>query len=160
MAPSSSASSDSQLGESLRAWVRSFEDGAKVEQLGSLNDGRVLWAILQDVDPDYFAGSLPEPDIEETSEWTRKWQNLKHLEKQLSIYYRDVCNGQDSAGASNGPDLKAIASESSIPHLERLIMEIIRAAMASPESNQRMGKRLLGLGNEHAMAIAYEIRLC
>lgn len=146
------------LGESLLAWVRSFEGGGRVDQLGSLNDGTVLWAILQDVDPDYFAGSLPEPDIEQSSEWTRKWQNLKQLERQLSVYYRDVCNGQDAAGASNGPDLKAIASESSIPHLERLIMEIIRAAMASPASNQRMGKRLLGLGNEHAMAIAYEIR--
>ncbi|KAM3423215.1 hypothetical protein BST61_g665 [Cercospora zeina] len=153
--PSSDADS---LGDSLLAWVRSFDDGGKVEQLGHLSDGKVLWAILQDVDPAYFAGSLPEPDIEASSDWTRKWQNLKHLEKQLSVYYRDVCNGHDSAGASNGPDLKAISAESSIPHLERLIMEIIRAAMASPESNQRMGKRLLGLGNEHAMAIAYEIR--
>ncbi|CAK1362105.1 unnamed protein product [Cercospora beticola] len=153
------ASSDADsLGDSLLAWVRSFDDGGKVEQLGDLSDGKVLWGILQDVDPAYFAGSLPEPDIEASSDWTRKWQNLKHLEKQLSVYYRDVCNGHDSAGVSNGPDLKAIAAESSIPHLERLIMEIIRAAMASPESNQRMGKRLLGLGNEHAMAIAYEIR--
>ena len=151
----SSASDSQQLGESLLAWVRSFDSGNKVSQLSSLNDGRVLWAILQDVDPDYFAGSLPEPEIEESSEWTRKWQNLKHLEKQLSIYYRDVCNGQPS---STGADLKAIAEEGDIRQLERLIMEIIRAAMASPESNQRMGKRLLGLGNEHAMAIAYEIR--
>jgi protein HOOK3 len=37
-------------------------------------------------------------------------------------------------------------------------MSIIRAAMLSPESNERMGKRLMALGNEHAMAIAYEIR--
>lgn len=146
------------LGESLLLWVRSFEDVGKVEQLRELGDGRALWAILQDVDPDYFSGSLPEPDIGNDSEWTRKWQNLKHLEKQLAIYYRDVCNGQSNVLASTVPDLKAIAADGSTSDLEKLIMEIIRAAMASPESNQRMGKRLLGLGNEHAMAIAYEIR--
>jgi protein HOOK3 len=146
------------LAESLLAWVRSFEHVGKVDQLSDLGDARALWAILQDVDPDYFSGSLPEPDIDASTEWTRKWQNLKHLEKQLSIYYRDVCSGPVPTAAANGPDLKAIAEENSLPALERLIMEIIRAAMASPESNQRMGKRLLGLGNEHAMAIAYEIR--
>lgn len=155
---SGSSSNPSPLGESLLAWVQSFDNVGKVEKLGDLGDGTALWAILQDVDPEYFSGSLPEPDIGEGSDWTRKWQNLKHLEKQLSIYYRDVCNGQPPADVSNGPDLKAIAAESSISSLERLIMEIIRSAMSSPESNQRMGKRLLGLGNEHAMAIAYEIR--
>lgn len=152
------ASPADSLGESLLAWVQSFEHVGKVEHLGELNDGQTLWSILQDVSPDYFAGSLPEPDIGASSEWTRKWQNLKHLEKQLSMYYRDVCNGQTDPAAASGPDLQAVAAGSSIPDLEKLIMEIIRAAMASPESNQRMGKRLLGLGNEHAMAIAYEIR--
>lgn len=152
------ASPADSLGESLLAWVHSFEHVGKVEHLGELNDGQTLWSILQDVSPDYFAGSLPEPEIGAASEWTRKWQNLKHLEKQLSMYYRDVCNGQTNPAAASGPDLQAVAAGSSIPDLEKLIMEIIRAAMASPESNQRMGKRLLGLGNEHAMAIAYEIR--
>lgn len=155
---SSASESESSLGDSLLAWVRSFEDVGLVQQLGELGDGKVLWAILQDVDPDYFSDALPEPDIDTSSEWTRKWQNLKHLEKQLTIYYRDVCNGRSVPGASGGPDLKAIAEDASVPELEKLIMEIIRAAMASPESNQRMGKRLLSLGNEHAMAIAYEIR--
>lgn len=152
------ASPADSLGESLLAWVHSFEQVGIVEQLGELNDGQILWSILQDISPDYFAGTLPEPDIGASSEWTRKWQNLKHLEKQLSMYYRDVCNGQTDPAATAGPDLQAVAAGSSIPDLEKLIMEIIRAAMASPESNQRMGKRLLGLGNEHAMAIAYQIR--
>ncbi|KAK4631325.1 hypothetical protein CLAFUW4_03688 [Fulvia fulva] len=147
------------LGDSLLAWVQSFEDGKQIETLGGLSDGKTLWAILQDVDPNFFSGSLPEPDLDPSSDWTRKWQNLKHLEKQLSIYYRDVCNEQNQAvGASTGPDLKAIAADGSVRDLEKLIMEIIRAAMASPESNQMMGKRLMGLGNEHAMVIAYEIR--
>ena len=72
------------LGDSLLAWVRSFENGRQIEKLGDLSEGKALWAILQDVDPQYFSGSLPEPDIGQGSDWTRKWQNLKHLEKQLS----------------------------------------------------------------------------
>jgi protein HOOK3 len=146
------------LAASLLAWVKSFDAGRQAVGLGELNDAQALWAILQDVDAEYFSGDLPEPSIGPTSEWTRKWQNLKFLEKQLSMYYRDVCNGQDVAGASFVPDLKAIAADSATSELEKLIMSIIRAAMLSPESNERMGKRLMALGNEHAMAIAYEIR--
>jgi len=37
-------------------------------------------------------------------------------------------------------------------------MIMIRAAMASPESNQRMAQRLMSLGREHAMIIANELR--
>lgn len=146
------------LAASLLAWVTSFEDGKHVTRLSELNDARVLWSILQNVDAGYFGSSLPEPDIGPTSEWTRKWQNLKYLEKQLSMYYRDVCNGIDPAGASFAPDLKAIAADAGTNDLEKLIMSIIRTAMLSPESNERMGKRLMGLGNEHAMTIAYEIQ--
>lgn len=146
------------LAASLLAWVKSFDDGRQVTSLGELNDAQALWSILQNVDPEYFASSLPEPDIGPTSEWTRKWQNLKFLEKQLALYYRDVCNVQDVPGANFAPDLKAIAADSTAIELEKLIMSIIRAAMLSPESNERMAKRLMALGNEHAMAIAYEIR--
>ncbi|EME47951.1 hypothetical protein DOTSEDRAFT_122872, partial [Dothistroma septosporum NZE10] len=155
----SSSPEPESLGDSLLAWVRSFESGKQIDSLGDLNDGKALWATLQDVDPAFFSGGLPEPDLDQASDWTRKWQNLKHLEKQLSIYYRDVCNEQNQAvGASTGPDLKAIAADGSVQDVEKLIMEVIRAAMASPESNQMMGKRLMGLGNGHAMVIAYEIR--
>lgn len=145
------------LAASLLAWVRSFDGCQQIAKLGDLNDAQALWSILQNVDAEYFSGNLPEPEIGLSSEWTRKWQNLKFLEKQLSMYYRDVCNGQDLAGALR-PDLKAIAADSAVAELEKLIMSIIRAAMLSPESNERMGKRLMSLGNEHAMAIAYEIR--
>ena len=155
---------NSTLGTALLAWVKSFEEagrGGQTHDLAGLSSGIALWAILRDVDPDYFAASLPEPEIDAGADWTRKWQNLKHVDKQLSLYYRDVCNGQSlPSGGGDGaePDLKAIAAEASVPDTEKLIMSIIRAAMASPESNLRMGKRLLSLGNENAMAIAYEIR--
>ena len=145
------------LGDSLLQWVRSFEGVGEVQQWRDLSDGRALWTILQDVDADYFTGALPEPDLSPSDDWTRRWQNLKHVDKQVSLYYRDICNGQEHLGA-NGPDLKAIAADSSVQDLERLLMAIIRSAMTSPESNQRMAPRLMGLGRERAMAIAGELR--
>jgi protein HOOK3 len=145
------------LGDSLLQWVRSFEGVGEVQQWRDLSDGRALWTILQDVDADYFTGALPEPGLSPSDDWTRRWQNLKHVDKQVSLYYRDICNGQEQLGA-NRPDLKAIAADSSVQDLERLLMAIIRSAMTSPESNQRMAPRLMGLGRERAMAIAGELR--
>ena len=145
------------LSTCLLQWVRSFDSSA---DLASLNDGLALWSILQEVDADYFAGTLPEPEVNSSSDWTRKWQNLKHIDKQLALYYRDICNGQERISDENAPDLKAIAAGGGkgSGDLERLIMLIIRAAMASPESNQRMAQRLMGLGRENAMVIAGELR--
>ena len=145
------------LGDSLLQWVRSFEGVSEVQQWRDLSDGRALWTILQDVDSEYFTGALPEPNLSPSDDWTRRWQNLKHVDKQVTLYYRDICNGQEQLGA-NGPDLKAIAADSSVKDLERLLMAIIRSAMTSPESNQRMAPRLMGLGRERAMAIAGELR--
>jgi protein HOOK3 len=145
------------LGDSLLQWVRSFEGVGEVQQWRDLSDGRALWTILQDVDSEYFTGALPEPNLSPSDDWTRRWQNLKHVDKQVTLYYRDICNGQEQLGA-NGPDLKAIAADSSVKDLERLLMAIIRSAMTSPESNQRMAPRLMGLGRERAMAIAGELR--
>ncbi|WPH04233.1 protein hook like 1 [Acrodontium crateriforme] len=149
----------SSLGASLLPWVKSFDSlGRDVEDWQSLSDGHALWAILQDLDPEYFSGSLPEPDVDANADWTRKWQNLKQVQKQISTYYRDVCNGQDAAGSAYAPDLQAIASNSTQRDLEKLIMIIIRAAMASPDCNQRMAQRLMGLGRENALVIATELR--
>ncbi len=146
------------LGASLLQWVDSFDIAGKSERWEGLSDGQKLWSIVQEVDYDYFAGKLPEPDVEASGDWTRKWQNLKHVERQISTYYRDVCNGQDGLAADSVPDLKAIAASKSRRDLERLIMIIIRAAMASPESNERMAHKLMGLGRERAMVIANELR--
>ncbi|KAK3680932.1 hypothetical protein LTR37_021033 [Vermiconidia calcicola] len=126
--------------------------------LVDLTDGRALWTILHDVDANYFSGALPEPDVNSSSDWTRKWQNIKHMERQVAMYYRDVCNGQEDVNADAVPNLKAIAANSSVQELEKLIMVIIRAAMASPESNQKMAQRLMSLGRENAMVIASHLR--
>nr|POF14875.1 protein hook like 1 [Quercus suber] len=147
------------LGASLLQWIASFDPAPLPHSdWHDLSDGRVLWHILHDVDVEYFAGSLPEPEVTAAADWTRKWQNLKHVAKQVATYYRDVCSGQDDAGAAYAPDTQAIAAETSVQDLEKLIMLIIRAAMASPECNQRMGQRLMSLGRDSALAIASEMR--
>lgn len=148
------------LSTCLLQWVRSFETANPPSDLASLSDGLTLWSILQDVDADYFVGRLPEPEVNASSDWTRKWQNLKHVDKQRALYYRDICNGQERGSEENTPDLKAIAAggDKGGEDLERLIMLIIRAAMASPESNQRMAQRLMGLGRANAMVVASELR--
>jgi len=148
----------SSLGESLMQWVKTFDNLGQVDGWEDLSDGKALWKILQEVDLGYFSGALPEPDVGATGEWTRKWQNIKQVDRQLSTYYRDVCNGQDNMASDLLPDLKAIAENASGRDLERLIMILIRAAMASPESNQRMAHRLMSLGRERAMIIATELR--
>lgn len=145
------------LGESLLQWVRSFDVEGEASDWRELSNSKALWHILQDVDSEYFSGQLPEPNLSPSDDWTRRWQNLKHVAKQVSLYYRDECNGQEPLG-ENGPDLKAIAADFAIRDLERLIMVIIRMAMASPQSNQRMAQRLMGLGREKAMVIAGELR--
>jgi protein HOOK3 len=152
------AAGETSLSTCLLQWVRSFDNAGGVDALTDLNDGLVLWAILRQIDPDYFTGELPEAEVNASSDWTRKWQNLKHVEKQVAMYYRDVCNEQEQVDAGSVPDLKAVAAERSERDLEKLIMTIIRVAMASPESNQKMAQRLMSLGRENAMLIANELR--
>ena len=152
------AAEEPTLSACLLQWVHSFDDAGKVGRLTDLDDGLVIWAVLHEIDPDYFSGQLPEPGVYASSDWTRKWQNLKHIERQVATYYRDICNGQEQVGADSVPDLKAAAFERSERDLEKLIMTIIRAAMASPESNQKMAQRLMSLGRHNAMLIANELR--
>ncbi|KAK3055066.1 hypothetical protein LTR09_004226 [Extremus antarcticus] len=152
------AAEEDSLGTCLLQWVRSFDGVGKVGRLVDLSDGLALWSVLSEVDADYFAGLLPEPNVYSSSDWTRKWQNLKHIERHVATYYRDICNGQEQLDSASTPDLKAVAADASSRDLEKLIMMIIRAAMASPESNQKMAQRLMGLGRENAMVIANELR--
>lgn len=152
------AAEETSLSACLLQWVKSFDSAGQAGKLADLNDGLILWNILRQIDPDYFTGDLPEPDVTSSTDWTRKWQNLKHVEKQVAVYYRDVCNEQEQANAGSVPDLKAVAAEQSERDLQKLIMTIIRAAMASPESNQKMAQRLMSLGRENAMVIANELR--
>nr|OQO30777.1 hypothetical protein B0A51_01438 [Rachicladosporium sp. CCFEE 5018] len=145
------------LHEALLQWISSFSPSAPAQSLADLSTGVVLWQTLLAIDPDYFRNSLPEPNLSARDDWIGKWQNLRHIEKQLSLYYRDVCNGEEISGA-NSPDLKSIAAKADARETGKLVMLIIRAGMGSPAANQAMGRRLMGLGREKAMIIAGELR--
>ncbi|OQN98690.1 hypothetical protein B0A48_15356 [Cryoendolithus antarcticus] len=145
------------LNEALLQWISSFSPSSLPQTLADLSTGVVLWQILLAIDPDYFKGSIPEPHLNTSDDWIGKWQNLRHIEKQLSLYYRDVCNGDEVSGA-NSPDLKAIAAKANASEIGKLVMLVIRAGMESPAANQAMGRRLMGLGRERAMIIAGELR--
>lgn len=59
----------------LTPQINTFELPSKITQWSQLEDGQVLWQILQDVDTDYFYGELPERDRKSTDSWIPRWQN-------------------------------------------------------------------------------------
>lgn len=138
--------------------MTSFQDPSRDVSWKELSDGHLLWSVLRDIDPDYFDQPLPEPTVDSSSDWTRRWQNLKFISRHVSTYYRDVCSSQDEPSRATMPDVKAIAAENSVRDAEVLIMTILRLAMASPASNQRMAQRLMGLGPKNAMVVAGELK--
>ena len=128
------AAEGTELSACLLQWVKSFDSAGQAHSLAALNDGLILWNILRQVDPAYFTGDLPEPGATASTDWTRKWQNLKHVEKQVALYYRDVCNEQEQVDAGSAPDLKAIAAEQSERDLQKLIMSSFTHAARSADS--------------------------
>ncbi|KAF4556734.1 Hypothetical protein D9617_1g086130 [Elsinoe fawcettii] len=151
------------LPTALLAWVKALtpETASPPATLTSLRDGHLIWTILQDIDPEYFtASSLPSSSTSETANnWIPRWQNLKHIEREVGGYVRDACGvetgiGADVDGEGKGADLKKIAMDGDAAEVVRLLKGILRAAMYSPRSNQRMGRVVVGLGQEVAGTIA------
>lgn len=116
----------------LLEWINSFALGTIIRSSTDLSDGSILWEILQDIDPQYFLGNLPEnaPD----DHWVPKWQNLKHIHKLLMNYIRSQNDGEVPAGLSTVPDLKAIAENASVKDTNRLLKLLLMAAIGSPNA--------------------------
>lgn len=55
--------------------VQAFETSKRVENWADIQDGRVLWEILRDIDPGYFQDDLPEPSSKTEDHWIPRWQN-------------------------------------------------------------------------------------
>ncbi|GAB7353389.1 hypothetical protein MBLNU459_g3865t1 [Dothideomycetes sp. NU459] len=143
-----------ELAAALLRWVQAFGTPSKVETWRDLQDGWVLWAILQDIDPSYFEGDLPEPPSKTKDNWIPRWQNLKQVNRLVTAYLRDASESLDSQVGRIVPDLKAIATDASAQDTVMLLKTMLRAAMYSPESNQRMGRIVVGLGPDIARTIA------
>ena len=66
-----------ELRSALLVWVNTFELQKDVRDWSELLDGFVIWQILQDIDPEYFHGALPEPDAGQSTNWIPKWANCR-----------------------------------------------------------------------------------
>jgi len=148
------ADSAPELAAALLKWVQAFQTSKKVESWEDIQDGRVLWDILQDIDPGYFQDDLPETSAKTRDHWIPRWQNLKHVNRLVTSYLRDSSGSIENPEGSQAPDLKAIATDASPRDTVMLLKTMLRAAMYSPESNQRMGRIVVGLGPEVAVTIA------
>ncbi|KEQ98911.1 hypothetical protein AUEXF2481DRAFT_383868 [Aureobasidium subglaciale EXF-2481] len=147
-----------ELAAALLKWIQAFHTTRKVEGWEDLQDGQVLWDILQDIDPGYFQDDLPESLAKTQDHWIPRWQNLKHVNRLVTSYIRDSSGSIENPTGSHDPDLKAIAMDASAKDTIMLLKTMLRAAMYSPESNQRMGRLIVGLGPEVAVIIAAAIK--
>ncbi|KMU80093.1 hypothetical protein CISG_08435 [Coccidioides immitis RMSCC 3703] len=116
----------------LLEWINSFSLGTVIRSSNDLSDGSILWEILQDIDPQYFLGNLPENAP--ADHWVPKWQNLKHIHKLLITYIRNQNDGEVPAGLSTVPDLKAIAESAFVKDTNRLLKLLLMAAISSPHA--------------------------
>ncbi|TKA66777.1 hypothetical protein B0A49_03378 [Cryomyces minteri] len=146
-----------RLDEALLGWVNSFDLAAPVQSWNDLGDGRILWKILRDIDPEYFTGSLPEPDEGAKENWIPKWQNLKHINRMVTTYLHDECGSLLEVTKHMSPDLKAIAINGSAEQSVKLLKTVLLAAMTSSKSNERMTRMVIQLGPTCSKSIAAAI---
>ena len=64
-----------ELPAALLRWINTFDFAATINSWKDIQDGKILWRILADIDPDYFSGALPEPDASNSDNWIPRWQN-------------------------------------------------------------------------------------
>ena len=97
--------------------VNTFDLPHRVTTWAQLEDGQILWQILNDIDNEYFSESLPifeeSNDRRQSNNWIPKWQNLKHIERAVSTYIREECEQLPVLTKRMIPDLKTGAREGS-----------------------------------------------
>ncbi|KAJ4289720.1 hypothetical protein N0V90_011050 [Kalmusia sp. IMI 367209] len=142
-----------ELLKALLDWVNTFDLPGRVTAWNQLEDGQILWQILANVDPDYFSESLPNLD-EGTDRrrsiadnWIPKWQNLKHIERQVSAYLREECNQLPVLSKRMIPDLKTGARDGSMMLTAKLTMGVLMAACTSPRSGEKMLGHMAQIGD-------------
>jgi protein HOOK3 len=142
--------------------VNTFDLPSRVNTWNQLEDGQVLWQILNDIDNEYFDESLPifeeSNDRRQSNNWIPRWQNLKHIERAVSTYIREECGQLPVLTKRMIPDLKTGAREGSTMLTAKLTMAVLLAACFSPKSNQRMLQVMAQLGTKTAETIAAAIQ--
>ncbi|PGH13740.1 hypothetical protein AJ79_03439 [Helicocarpus griseus UAMH5409] len=120
------------VSSTLLEWINSFDLGTTIRSIDQLSDGSILWDTLQDIDPQFFLGELPERSP--SDHWVPRWQNLKHIHKTLISYIRNQNDGEVPSGLNISPDLKAIAEVSSTKETNELLKLFLLAAISSPNA--------------------------
>jgi len=64
------------LGEALLRWINTVSSTTTITSLVDLNDGIVLWQVLQTIAPNHFTTCLPHIDAVDVE---MRWQNCKLL---------------------------------------------------------------------------------
>ncbi|KAJ4402479.1 hypothetical protein N0V91_007193 [Didymella pomorum] len=151
-----------ELLRALLDWVNTFDLPGRVNAWNQLEDGQLLWQILNDIDSEYFSESLPifeeSNDRRQSNNWIPRWQNLKHIERAVSTYIREECEQLPVLTKRMIPDLKSGAREGSTMLTAKLTMAVLLAACFSPKSNQRMLQVMGQLGTKTAEQIAGAIQ--
>lgn len=124
--------SEHSVAKVLLEWINSFSLGKTVKDTEELSDGILLWEILQDIDPQFFLDELPERNP--SDHWVTKWQNLKHLHKQLTGYIRKQFDDEIPSGLDPSPDLKAISESGSLKETNKLLKLLLIAVISSPNA--------------------------
>lgn len=65
--------------------AKAFPTSKPIENWNDLQDGRVLWDILRDIDPTYFDGDLPESRQKTEGHWIPRWQNREQLVQMMRV---------------------------------------------------------------------------
>ena len=140
--------------------MNTFDLPGRVTAWNQLEDGKILWQILANIDVEYFNESLPNFDESNrrTSDWIPRWQNLKHIERAVSTYIREECGQLPVLTKRMVPDLKTGARDGSTMLIAKLTMGVLLAACFSPKSNQRMLQVMAQLGTKTAETIAEAIQ--
>lgn len=113
-----------ELGPALLEWANAIGPPNRIIKWEDFRDGALLWDILQNVDKDYFAGSLPEETPPPNDNWISRWQNLKHIDRMVMKYIRDECGKLPELSNQMTPDLQAIAISGSQEHLVKVLSQV------------------------------------
>ena len=117
----------------LLEWVNSFSLGKTLRATDELSDGTILWEVLQDIDPQYFLDEIPERNPSDDN-WVAKWQNLKHIHRQLLSYIRHQNDEHLPSGLDPSPNLEAVAEKNTVRDTNKLLKLLLIAAISSPNA--------------------------
>ncbi|KAL4796176.1 hypothetical protein BDV19DRAFT_361660 [Aspergillus venezuelensis] len=114
--------------EALLAWVNSFELVGEPKQIAELSDGRVIWDILHDIDPERF------PDV--TDPKKSNLENLITIHGRLQYNILDLRKSEGwPRGLDPEPNLFEFAENNSTRDAEKLLKLVFFAATITAKGN-------------------------